>query len=98
MGRLDGDIDNGHGVVLGCRSTAGGITANEVLLVRTEEIIEVMDRDRDQIKIEILRSKQEVSQALGQNKDGDQQPIIKADREAERLTEETLQDEVEVIH
>jgi hypothetical protein len=53
-----------------------GITANEALLERTSETIEIMNRDRDQLEITMLASKHEILVALGKKPDGDEVRII----------------------
>lgn len=70
-----------------------GITANEALLTRTEEIVEVVERNRDQLEIEILISRQEVLEALGQTASEDAR-IDEISREMERLKEEASEVEL----
>jgi hypothetical protein len=42
-----------------------GITANESLMERTEEILEVSRLESDRLHVEVLRSKHDVLRALG---------------------------------
>ncbi len=73
-----------------------GITANEALMERTHEIVEVVDRDRDQIEIEILRSKHDVLKALGVAPDKDERKIVEKSRDVRRLTAEIKEEELTV--
>lgn len=64
-----------------------GITANEAVMERTHEIMEVVNRDRDQIEIEILRSKHDVLKALGVAADENERKIVEKSRDVGKLTE-----------
>jgi hypothetical protein len=64
-----------------------GMTANEALLSRTEELVEIVNRNRDQVEIEILRSKQEILKAMGQTTVEDLR-LAEMSREAERFKTE----------
>lgn len=73
-----------------------GITANEALLGRTAEIVEVVDRDRDQLEVEILASKHELLRALGKPVDSDEARLIEENRTIRDSTEEMAEDEDEI--
>ena len=42
-----------------------GMTAHEILLERTEEIVAITDRNADQISVEVLQAKHDIQIALG---------------------------------
>ena len=42
-----------------------GMTAHEILLERTEDLVAVTNRDADRISVEVLRTKHEIQTALG---------------------------------
>lgn len=73
-----------------------GITANEAVMERTHEIMEVVNRDRDQIEIEILRSKHDVLKALGVAADENERKIVEKSRDVGKLTEEIKEEEATV--
>lgn len=75
-----------------------GITANEALLGRTTEILEAVNRDRDQLEVEILATKHDILSALNQPVDDGERKLVSQIREA---TKEIAEDELvvsEVMH
>ena len=74
-----------------------GITAHEIILERTEEIVAVTDRDADLITAEVLRSKHEVQIALGVIPDAEEvEEIAALDAEAAAEDAEAAADEAAV--
>ena len=55
-----------------------GMTAHEILLERTEELVAVTDRDADQISVEILQTKHDIQIALGVTPDPEEVEEIAA--------------------
>jgi len=49
-----------------------GMTAHEIILERTEEIVAVTNSDADRISAEVLRSKHEIQIALGVTPDAEE--------------------------
>jgi hypothetical protein len=64
-----------------------GMSAHEILLERTEEIVAVTNRDADRITVEVLRAKHEVQTALGVTPDAEEVAEIAA-LEAEAAVED----------
>jgi hypothetical protein len=63
-----------------------GITANESLLERTEEILEISSLESDRLHIEVLRSKHEILRSLGETpSDSDMERIRAYEVEAREL-------------
>jgi hypothetical protein len=61
-----------------------GMTAHEILIERTEEIVAVTNRDADRISVEVLRSKHELQTALGITPDAAEvEEVAALDAEAE---------------
>lgn len=73
-----------------------GITANEALLDRTAEIIESVNRDRDQIEISIIAAKHEILAALDKPVPSDEAERVEKDRSIRETTDRMAEDEVEI--
>jgi hypothetical protein len=72
-----------------------GVTANEALLVRTEEIIEKSELEGDRLYVENLRSKHELLTALGQTPDSAEIERLAAfERELRELKVDTEREEL----
>jgi hypothetical protein len=71
-----------------------GISANQSLIDRTEEIIEVNSLESDRINVEIIKSKHEILISLGETPDQTEIETIDAfENEAQELDTETVGDE-----
>jgi hypothetical protein len=77
----------GFSVLASIAALLAGMTAHEIILERTEEIVAVTDRDADLITAEVLRSKHEVQIALGVTPDAEEVEEI-ATLEAEAAAED----------
>ena len=76
-----------------------GITANELIIKRTEEILEAHQLSTDQLQIEVLKSKHAVLSSMGQTPESDEVDqilLFEKSREAELVKEELREDEAEV--
>jgi chromosome segregation ATPase len=73
-----------------------GITANEALLRRTSETIEIVNRNRNQIEIDILASKHDILTALGKTADEDEARIVADAKRIRETTPELKLDELEI--
>lgn len=75
-----------------------GISANEALLERTEEIAENADRNRDRIRLDLVKQSQLIAELIGKESDADAQKRIDAfEVQIEALNEETNIDEKEFV-
>ena len=75
-----------------------GMTANQALIERTEEIIEVNIMEGDRIYVETLRSKHEILTALGESPDQAEIEAIAAfEIEMQELETEAAEEEAMVI-
>lgn len=66
-----------------------GITANEALLERTSETMQVINRDRDLLQVEILKSKHESLAALDKPAPDDEVRIL-ANKESAKVASEEM--------
>ena len=74
-----------------------GMTAHEILLDRTEEIVAVTNRDADRISAEVLRTKYEIQVALGVTPDAETlEEIAALEAEAAAENAEAIADEAAV--
>jgi len=75
-----------------------GVSANQSLIDRTQEIIEVNSLEGDRINVQILKSKHEILTALGETIDQAEITTITAfEKETQELDTETVSDELLVI-
>ncbi len=74
-----------------------GMTAHEIILERTEEIVAVTNSDADRISAEVLRSKHEIQIALGVTPDAEEvEEVAALEAKAAEENEEALTDEAAV--
>jgi hypothetical protein len=75
-------------------SLVAGITANEALLTRTEEIIEISSLEGDRLYMETLKFKHELLTALGETPDAEEvQALTRSQNDMRELESETAYDE-----
>jgi hypothetical protein len=81
-------------VLVAVGALLSGITANEALLARTEEIIESSRLDRDQIVVEVLKAKHDILTSVGETpQQADIEQIKSYQSELEELTDLTQREE-----
>jgi hypothetical protein len=81
-------------ILIAIGALLSGISANEALLTRTEEVIAYSRLDKDQIAIEVLKTKHDILTSLGEIPQSSEIEQIKAyQSELEELTNQTQQEE-----
>lgn len=74
-----------------------GITAQEALLERTQEIMQITLLEGDMVEVEVLKSKHAVLENIGQKPDESEINFIKAfEDEIDELKQETRADEISI--
>lgn len=74
-----------------------GVTGQEVLLERTQEIIEFSRLEGDRVSVDVLKAKHEILVSLGEARDPGEIALIRAYEEQEReLSQDARREEVQV--
>ena len=74
-----------------------GVTANEAVISRTEEIIKVTNRDRNQVQMEILKTRRAILLAIeSPGEQAVQTQMQSVDQKIDQLNKETKSDDLEI--